>query len=288
MTEFSILGTKVDLLSLTEAVQQVSKWATDGTCSRTVAFSNVHVTTSGAYDPNYRNTINQCDLVLPDGKPLVWVGNLRNLNADRISGPDFVISFCQGTQSLGLRHFFYGGAEGVADRFAATLQQRFPGLVIAGTCSPPFRPLSVTEDEDAVRRINESRSNVVWIGLGCPKQEQWMQQHRDRVRCGVMLAVGQAFDIHAGVTRRAPVWMQHAGFEWFYRLLQEPKRLWKRYLIGNAQFLWLLARERFYATEFKIHERIQVRKSPEYDAKAFHALPDEKAITVDPQRKDAA
>jgi exopolysaccharide biosynthesis WecB/TagA/CpsF family protein len=199
----------------------------------------------GYYSPSFRTQINQCDFVFPDGQSLVWLARAKGLVAHRVCGPDLTLAVCAATQSHGARHYFYGGAEGIAERCAAELQKRFPGMVIAGTYSPPFRMLTDQEDEEVIQRINAANPDIVWVGLGCPKQEQWMASHRDRINCKVAIAIGAAFDIYAGAISRAPRWMQRSCLEWFYRLLQNPKRLWRRYLVYNTHFFWLLLTERF-------------------------------------------
>jgi N-acetylglucosaminyldiphosphoundecaprenol N-acetyl-beta-D-mannosaminyltransferase len=143
----------------------------------------------------------------------------------------------------GYRHFFYGAAPGVAERLAENLVRRFPGLQIAGVYSPPFRPLTEAEDASIIRMINSSGADIVWVGLSTPKQEKWMRDHVGRVEAPVLLGIGAAFDFHAGTVRRAPVWMQRIGMEWFHRLVSEPRRLWRRYLILAPTFVLLAVTE---------------------------------------------
>ncbi len=145
-------------------------------------------------------------------------------------------ALCERSSARGTRHFFYGGGPGVAESLAERLQARFPGLEVAGTHTPPFRPLSEAEDASVVRLINESRADIVWVGLSTPKQERWMAAHLGRLEAPVMLGVGAAFDFHAGVIARAPAWMQKSGLEWCYRLASEPRRLWRRYLVMAPRF----------------------------------------------------
>jgi N-acetylglucosaminyldiphosphoundecaprenol N-acetyl-beta-D-mannosaminyltransferase len=149
-----------------------------------------------------------------------------------------LLACCDRSIATGYRHFFYGGEAGVADLLARRLTARFPGLAVAGTCAPPFRPLTRPEDEDIVRRINETCADIVWVGLGTPKQEYWMAEHLNRIDAPVMIGVGAAFDIHAGRKKQAPLWMQRSGLEWSFRLATEPRRLWKRYLYNNPAFVW--------------------------------------------------
>jgi N-acetylglucosaminyldiphosphoundecaprenol N-acetyl-beta-D-mannosaminyltransferase len=148
-----------------------------------------------------------------------------------------MLEFCRATSSRRLRHYFYGGAPGVADALAAQMVERFSGLVVAGTCSPPFRPLTSDEDAAIVAQINTSRADIVWVGLSTPKQERWMHAHRALLDVPVMVGVGAAFDIHSGRLKQAPVWMREHGLEWLYRLVQEPRRLWRRYVVLGSLFV---------------------------------------------------
>ncbi len=181
-------------------------------------------------------------MTTPDGMPLVWLSRLHGRrHVSRVYGPDLLIAVCQESIRAGYRHFFYGGAEGVPEALAAALLRRFPGLVVAGTYSPPFRPLTPEEDEQIVAMIDRARPDIVWVGLGAPKQEYWMAEHVGRLEAPVMVGVGAAFDFHSGRKKQAPRWMQRSGLEWLFRLLTEPRRLWRRYLINNPLFLWLVA-----------------------------------------------
>jgi len=158
----------------------------------------------------------------------------------RVYGPDLMLALCEESKEKGYRHFFYGGAEGVADELAASLTERYPGLQVAGTYSPPFRPLTEDEDQQVVDLINRSGADIVWVGLGTPKQDFWVADHVGRLEAPVLLAVGAAFDFHSGRKRQAPRWMQRAGLEWLFRLLTEPRRLWYRYLVLNPLFIALV------------------------------------------------
>ncbi len=184
---------------------------------------------------------NDAGLVTPDGMPLVWLGRLRRQPIDRVYGPDLLLATCERTATKGVRHYFLGGAPGVPELLAEKLRQRFPALVVAGTCSPPFRPLSEEEDRELCARIDDAHADIVWVGFGAPKQERWMAAHRDRLAAPVLIGVGAAFDFHAGLKSQAPRFLQRSGLEWLYRLATEPRRLWKRYLINNPWFLWLTA-----------------------------------------------
>jgi N-acetylglucosaminyldiphosphoundecaprenol N-acetyl-beta-D-mannosaminyltransferase len=183
-------------------------------------------------------------LVEPDGMPLVWLARRADPAAERVCGPDFMPALIGAGLERGRSHFFYGGGQGVADGLAARFSERYPGLRVAGTLSPPFRPLSAAEDETIVARINAAQPDYVWVGLGAPKQDLWVAEHRSRLDAAALLAVGAAFDFHAGRRRRAPRWMQRSGTEWLFRLVTEPRRLAGRYTRVNARFLALVIRDR--------------------------------------------
>jgi N-acetylglucosaminyldiphosphoundecaprenol N-acetyl-beta-D-mannosaminyltransferase len=179
--------------------------------------------------------------------PLVWLGKLKRRAIGRVAGPDFMPAFCAATAAKSYRHFFYGGLPGVAERVIANLKKATPGLQIAGSYSAPFRDLDVEEDSEGIRAINESGADIVWICLGCPKQELWMWQHRHQLKAGALLSVGMAFDIVAGTKKRAPKLLRNNGMEWFYRLMVEPRRLMGRYFSSNFTFLYLLLSGRAFA-----------------------------------------
>jgi N-acetylglucosaminyldiphosphoundecaprenol N-acetyl-beta-D-mannosaminyltransferase len=161
----------------------------------------------------------------------------------RVCGLDLMPALVDAGRPSGARHYLYGGAPGVPERLAARLRERFPGVQIVGVASPPFRPLSKAERDETIARINAARPDFVWVGLGTPKQDLWLADYRDDLDAAALLAVGAAFEIVSGVRRRAPLWMQRASLEWLFRLILEPRRLWRRYAVANVRFIWLLARE---------------------------------------------
>jgi N-acetylglucosaminyldiphosphoundecaprenol N-acetyl-beta-D-mannosaminyltransferase len=190
-------------------------------------------------DAQFGYIVGSADMVVPDGMPLVWTGRRAGFQSQqRVAGPDLFAAFLAKTQGSGYRHFFYGGTPEVLDALSAKVRSEFPDTDIVGTYAPPFRPLTAQEDDAVVAMINDASPDVIWVGLGCPKQERWMFEHCDRFRAGVMLGVGQVFDIYAGKIKRAPRWMQRSGLEWLYRLCSEPRRLWRRYLVYNTRFLF--------------------------------------------------
>ena len=203
-------------------------------------FCTANTIVAAKRDPALRAQIASSQIVAPDGMPLVWLGRLRGRKVDRVCGPDLMLALCEGSQEFGYRHFFYGGTEGVAERLAERLRRRFPALQVAGTHTPPFRPLTDEEDEQIIAEINGARPDLIWVGLSTPKQDAWIASHQSRLEAPVLLAVGAAFDFHAGDVPRAPKWMQASGLEWLFRLMAEPRRLWRRYLVGNALFVFYL------------------------------------------------
>lgn len=202
-----------------------------------ICVSNVHTTVTAYRDPEYLAVQNGGILAIPDGGPLSATGRRRGYGQmERVTGPDYL----QRAMTLGLqkgwRHYFYGGTQQTLDILARVLPERYPGIQIAGMYSPPFRPLTEGEDREIVEAINASQPDFLWVGLGAPKQENWMRAHQGRVR-GLMVGVGAAFDFEAGNLRRAPMWMQNHNLEWLYRLAQDPGRLFKRYLVTNSVYL---------------------------------------------------
>lgn len=202
-----------------------------------ICVSNVHTTVIGYEEEDYRHIQNSAALALPDGKPLSLYSKKHGYpEAERVTGPDLMGELF--ARNNGLRHYFYGGREETIETLAKKLPAQYQNLIIAGMVSPPFRPLTEEEDAEAVRKMNEAKADIIWVGLGAPKQERWMYEHRGKVH-GVMIGVGAGFDYYAGTIKRAPVWMQKLSLEWLYRLLQDPKRLMKRYLVTNVKFLRL-------------------------------------------------
>jgi N-acetylglucosaminyldiphosphoundecaprenol N-acetyl-beta-D-mannosaminyltransferase len=174
--------------------------------------------------------------------PLVWLGLLHgHRDVSRVYGPDLMLALCDRSQATGTRHFFYGGAPGVADLLVRRLKARYPDLAVAGTHSPPYRPADAEEDRNVLDAINAAAPDIVWVGLGTPKQDYWVSRHRGRLKAPVLIAIGAAFDFHAGLMPQAPRWMQRSGLEWLFRLLHEPRRLAFRYLVYNPLFVFKVA-----------------------------------------------
>lgn len=234
-----ILGMRADPTSYQDSATRVLSWA-EGAESRYVCVANVHVTMECYDSADYRAIINAADLVTPDGMPLVWALRLFGAhNATQVRGPTLIVHLLERAASAGVAVGFYGGTPTVLPLLESVCRKRFPGLEIAYAYAPPFRPATASEDAETVREINSSGAGILFVGLGCPKQERWMASHRGHVNA-VMLGVGAAFDFLAGVKPEAPVWMQRAGLEWCFRLASEPRRLWKRYALHNPRFVALL------------------------------------------------
>jgi N-acetylglucosaminyldiphosphoundecaprenol N-acetyl-beta-D-mannosaminyltransferase len=180
-------------------------------------------------DPEMRKATTGAALILPDGVGIILAARLLGYGPrHRATGPELMLKLCDLGRKYGFRHFFYGGAEGVAERLARRLGNLYPGLTVAGACCPPFRSLSAEEDLDLVKQINDARPDVLWVGLGAPKQEKWMVEHAGRISAAAMIGVGAAFDFHSGNVKWAPPWVRKLGLEWAYRLVLEPKRMWRR------------------------------------------------------------
>ncbi|HEX2236756.1 MAG TPA: WecB/TagA/CpsF family glycosyltransferase [Actinomycetota bacterium] len=237
-----IVGMRVDATSYEDAARRVAEWAKAGE-SRYVCVASVNNVMHARDDESYRQIMNAADLVTPDGMPLVW--GLKALgvpHATRTYGPTLTPIVCELAAREGIPVAFYGGTPEILERFEANLLQRYPRLRIAYSWPPPFRALTAEEDAQVVRDIRASGARIVFVGLGTPKQEQWMIRRRGEL-AAVMLGVGAAFDFIAGEKKQAPAWMQSRGLEWLFRLVTEPRRLWKRYLVSNPRYVALFARQ---------------------------------------------
>jgi N-acetylglucosaminyldiphosphoundecaprenol N-acetyl-beta-D-mannosaminyltransferase len=238
----NVLGVSIDALDWTSVLDKLLLWARARE-SRYVAVCNAHVVVTAARDADYGQVINEADMAVPDGAPVAWMLRRQGFaRQSRISGPDLMWLLCQQCAGERLLVYFFGGTEQTLLELGKRLRQAMPQLLVAGLESPPFRTLTPQEDVAVVERINASQAGIVFVGLGCPKQERWMAEHRGRVKA-VMIGVGAAFDFHAGTIKRAPLWMQVHGLEWLHRLGSEPRRLWKRYLVTNTLFIVLAFRQ---------------------------------------------
>ncbi|MDJ0678342.1 MAG: WecB/TagA/CpsF family glycosyltransferase [Xenococcaceae cyanobacterium MO_167.B52] len=238
-----IISTFIHNTSYQDACNRITHWVKNHTSCYIVA-ANVHVVMMGYWDRKYREILNNAELVTPDGMPLVWGMRLLGIkNQTRVYGPDLMMEWCDHAAKMGIPIYLYGGKTSTLEKLQNNLKQKFPNLIIAGTHAPPFRPLTEQEETEDRERIHHSGAKVVFVGLGCPKQEQWMARQKNKLQT-VMIGVGAAFSFHSGEVDQAPRWMMKIGFEWLYRFSQEPKRLWQRYLINNpafvALFIWKL------------------------------------------------
>jgi len=247
MRSFNITGTNVSATSYDEVVSLVSHWLSTATPSRGdrakyICVTSVHGVVTARHDPKLRQALDGADIVTPDGMPIVWA--LRSFGAtgqQRVYGPTLMLRLCEAASRCGHGIFLYGGRPEVLPVLCENLTARYPQLRILGTYSPPFRQLTQAEHEHAAQVMTDSRADLVFVGISTPKQEKWMAAHSHDFSGKVLIGVGAAFDFHAKRVRQAPAWMQQAGLEWLFRLLMEPARLWKRYLLITPQFLPLWA-----------------------------------------------
>jgi N-acetylglucosaminyldiphosphoundecaprenol N-acetyl-beta-D-mannosaminyltransferase len=233
----NVLGVGISAINLETALEAVTA-RIEQKEKGYICVTGVHGVSEAQTDQSFRQILNRAFLCTPDGMPLVWAGRRQGRKEmGRVYGPDLMLAVLQLSESKGYRHFFYGGANGTAEVLRRQMLQRFPKLRIVGTFEPPFRPLNHDEESKLTELIQTTRPDMMWIGLSTPKQEKFMAQYLNRLDVTLMVGVGAAFDIHAGRTRQAPVWMQRFGLEWFFRLCCEPRRLGKRYLKNNPLFL---------------------------------------------------
>jgi N-acetylglucosaminyldiphosphoundecaprenol N-acetyl-beta-D-mannosaminyltransferase len=235
----NVIGTTIDALNLEEAVQQICQWLDDESTGRYVCVTDVHCIMQSYRRPEVRSAYNSASLCVPDGMPLTWVGRaLGQRTMGRVYGPDLMLRLLEIAAREGYTNFFYGGAEGVAEDLKRLTTMRLPDLKVVGTYCPPFRSLTRDEREVLISTVNAVKPDLLWIGLGAPKQELFMKEYHDVLRAKVMIGVGAAFDFHTGRVRQAPRWMMRIGLEWFFRLCMEPRRLAPRYVRNNPAFIW--------------------------------------------------
>ena len=235
---FLVLGVRVNAVQIPDAIRILESWIQSRKRAKYVAVTGMHGVSEAQKDEAFKRALDEADLIVPDGMPLVWLGRLRGFTMlrRRVYGPELMETFCRETGPK-YRHFFYGGAPGVADMLAKVEKERY-GIQIAGTYCPPFRPLTSEEEIEVQSIINQASTDVLWVGLSTPKQEAWMNKYRDQLSVPVMLGVGAAFDLNTGRLKQAPGWMRENGLEWFFRLVAEPRRLWRRYIINGSGFVW--------------------------------------------------
>lgn len=236
MKTCNILGTDIAVTNMNETIECLES-NLDELRGEYICVSNVHTTIMAYEDSVYGQVQRSAAFCLPDGKPLSVYSRKHGFpQAERVTGPDLMGELF--AKDNGIRHYFYGGKPGTIETLSKILQEKYPHIQIAGMVSPPFRMLSEEEDSAEIQKMNNSGADIIWVGLGAPKQEKWMYEHKGKINA-VMIGVGAGFDYHAGTIKRAPVWMQKASLEWLYRLMQDPKRLFGRYFKTNLKYLWL-------------------------------------------------
>ncbi|MDD5138875.1 MAG: WecB/TagA/CpsF family glycosyltransferase [Verrucomicrobiales bacterium] len=232
----NVLGVGVSVLNLRTALDAIAG-AVRTRRKGYICVTGVHGVMEAQADENFRRILNGAFLCTPDGMPMVWMGKFRGqAEMRRVYGPDLMMDVCAWSETSGCRHFFYGGAPGVAELLAQKLKVKFPKLAVTGCYTPPFRALNAAEEIQLQEMVRAARPDILWVGLSTPKQEKFMAESLTKLDVTLMIGVGAAFDFHAGRVKQAPRWMQRSGLEWFYRLCQEPRRLAKRYLKNNPQF----------------------------------------------------
>ncbi len=233
-----ILKTNINVTNMSDTIKYIGGHL-DDLRGKYICVSNVHTTVMSYENEEYRKIQNSAAMALPDGAPLSSYSRRRGYKqAQRVTGPDLMLELFAVSKEKGYRHYFYGATEETLQSMRKVIERDYPGMEIAGMYAPPFRTLTPQEDAGIVEKINNSRPDFIWIGLGAPKQEEWMYQHMGQLQ-GVLIGVGAGFDYLAGYIKRAPHWMQKMSLEWLYRLLQDPRRLWRRYFTSNVKFICL-------------------------------------------------
>jgi len=238
----NVLGVQVSALDLAGAVEMADRWLASRAGQGYICVTGVHGVMEAHADPALRQILNNALMNVPDGMPMTWIGRLQgHRRMNRVFGPDFMAAMCRISVDRGYRHFFCGGEPGVAGQLGQALQRRFPGLIVAGTWTPPFRTLHPEEESDLCALLRTSQPHILWVGMSTPKQERFMAQYIGRLQVPLLVGVGAAFDFHTGRIRDCSAWIKRCGLQWLHRLLQEPRRLWRRYLRNNPAFVWHVA-----------------------------------------------
>lgn len=243
---FSVLGVQLDAVQIPDVVAQMEKWIREKTGCHSIAATGMNGIVEAQHDAAFKQVLNATDLVVPDGMPLVWLGRHRgHFLPRRVYGPDLLLAFCEKTEGRGYRHFFYGAERepDVPVRLAEILKGGFPGTTVVGTYSRPMPCPSPDQENEILSVISRAAPDVLWVGLGELRQVRWMHEHRNQLNVPVMVGIGAAFDMLSGRKKQAPRWMRERGLEWLFRLCQEPRRLWRRYLIYGTQFIAYLVLE---------------------------------------------
>lgn len=240
---FQVLGVRVDALQIGDVIDQMMEWVRERRGCHSIAATGMNGIVEAQHDPAFKKILNATDLIVPDGMPLVWQGRRRgHILPRRVYGPELLLAFCEKTTGSGYRHFFYGAERepGVPEKLAEKLKQRFPGIIVAGTYSRPSQAHNLEQENEIVSHVSRAAPDILWVGLGELRQVRWMHGQRNKLNVPVVVGVGAAFDMLSGRRRQAPRWMREHGFEWLFRLFQEPRRLWRRYLIYGAEFIALV------------------------------------------------
>jgi N-acetylglucosaminyldiphosphoundecaprenol N-acetyl-beta-D-mannosaminyltransferase len=247
----NVLGVRVSAINMDQALAEIGEWVSTREPSY-VCICTVHGVMDCQRFEDLKHIFNSAGLVTPDGMPLVWLGRAKYPHVSRVYGPDLMLAEFARSLSTGHRHYLYGGTNGTGERLATAMRTRFPGLEIVGVLEPPFAPLDELVSNETAAVINAARPDVVWVGIGSPKQERWVARMRPLLDAPVLMPVGAAFDFHSGAVRQAPRWMMRSGLEWLFRLMTDPRRLWRRYLIDNPWFVWALALQRLGLRRYEI------------------------------------
>lgn len=251
-----VLGVDLSAINMSGAIDLAERWIASAGISTSrsayICMTGVHGVMEAQSDAHLRSVLNGAFINAPDGMPMSWVGWLQgHTRMDRVYGPDFMANLCRVSVNKGYRHYLYGGQPGVAESLKAALQKRFPGLQVVGTYTPPFRALTQDEEVCLLEDVRNTKPDILWVGLSTPKQERFMAEYVDRLRVPLLVGVGAAFDFHTGRIDDAPAWMKRTGLQWLHRLLQDPGRLWKRYLRNNPVFVWRITLQFFKSRNYE-------------------------------------
>lgn len=238
----NVLGVKVNSTTYTSTLKSIDKWVKTY-ARKYICVSNVHSIMECQKDPRLLKGVNNAAIVTADGMPLVWLSNLYGRKAERVYGPTLTLKLCNLAEKKGYKVFFLGGRKGISKKLSKKLKKMYPNMKVVGLMETQDLPLNKSDNKKIVNSINKLDPQIVFVGMGCPTQERWMIDNRTQLKPNVLLGVGAAFDFIGGRVKQAPSWMQNGGMEWLYRLSQDPKRLWKRYTIMNAQFVYLVTRQ---------------------------------------------
>lgn len=248
----NVLGVGVSAVNMEQALSLFESWLGNGARGY-VCVTGVHGVMEAQKDPRFRRILNESLLTTPDGMPTVWVGRLQGFRKmDRVFGPDLMYEVCRLSAENGYSLFFYGGRPGVAEQLKDAMATSFPRLKVVGTYSPPFGPLTSQQEERLLGLVAKNKPDIFWVGLSTPKQERFMADYVDKIECKIMVGVGAAFDLHTGLMKDAPNWMKSSGLQWLHRLAQDPRRLWKRYLLNNPRFLWKISLQLTHFSKYSL------------------------------------